>query len=188
MNLFKQVFRVMRRCNPFTNGMYGEEEIVCVHKEWTWETLPLLFLLAVRRTRREHIRTMSKNADNGCSLKELSTFHPCFITIFTVSFLKRRANSITGHSACQAVLSRIPGLNCWLPQHVSLEQASRRWCYLPQRHDRASHTVARSIVGRTGGNEQDKGNEQDRGGGTGQGSSGAQYSGQDRGNEQDRGK
>jgi hypothetical protein len=33
MNLFKQVFRVMRRCNLFTNGLDGEEEIVRVHKE-----------------------------------------------------------------------------------------------------------------------------------------------------------
>ncbi len=33
MNLFKQVSRVMRRCNLSTNGIYGEEEIVRVHKE-----------------------------------------------------------------------------------------------------------------------------------------------------------
>ena len=33
MNLFKQVSRVMIRCSLLTNGSYGEEEIVHVHKE-----------------------------------------------------------------------------------------------------------------------------------------------------------
>jgi hypothetical protein len=47
-----------------------------------------VFILAVRRMRREHLRTMSKNADDGCSLEGVSTFHPCFIDIFTVCFLK----------------------------------------------------------------------------------------------------
>ena len=65
-------------------------------KSEPWESLSLFFLLAVRRIGREHIRTMSKNADDGCALEELSTFHPCCITIFTVCFLKRCGNSITG--------------------------------------------------------------------------------------------
>src|SRR6185312_8757146 len=36
--------------------------------------------------RREYIRTMSKNADDGCSLEVSSTFHPCFIDIFAVIY------------------------------------------------------------------------------------------------------
>ena len=50
------------------------------------ELLFLLFLLAMRRTRREYTRTMSKNADNEHSLEELSTLHPCFIDIFAVIY------------------------------------------------------------------------------------------------------
>jgi len=66
-------------------------------KSEPWKSLSPLLLLAVRRIRHEHLRTMSKNADDGCSLEELSTFHPCFINIFTVRFLKRCGNPITGH-------------------------------------------------------------------------------------------
>lgn len=51
------------------------------------ELLLLLSLLAVRRMRLEHIRTMSKNADNEYSLEELSALHPCFIDIFAVVYL-----------------------------------------------------------------------------------------------------
>jgi hypothetical protein len=51
------------------------------------ELLFLLSLLAVRHMLREHIRTMSKNADNEHSLEEWSTLHPCFIDIFAVIYL-----------------------------------------------------------------------------------------------------
>jgi hypothetical protein len=50
------------------------------------ELLFLLSILAVRHMLREHIRTMSKNADNEHSLEELSTLHPCFIDIFAVLY------------------------------------------------------------------------------------------------------
>ena len=62
--------------------------MVCAQKEWGMvELLFLLSLLAVRHMLREHIRTMSKNADNEHSLEELSTLHPCFIDIFAVIYL-----------------------------------------------------------------------------------------------------
>jgi hypothetical protein len=89
MNLFKQVRAFSRgryAAHLFTNGIHGEEEEISVQKSGQWESFFLLFLLAVRRMRREHIRTMSKNADNGCSLKMSSTFHPCFIDIFAVVY------------------------------------------------------------------------------------------------------
>jgi hypothetical protein len=47
----------------------------------------LIFLLSPRRVPREHIRTMSKNANNEHSLEELSTLHPCFIDIVAVIYL-----------------------------------------------------------------------------------------------------
>ncbi len=62
--------------------------MVYAPKEWGMgELVFLLSLLAVRHTRREHIRVMSKNADNEHSLEELSTLHPCFIDIFAVIYL-----------------------------------------------------------------------------------------------------
>ena len=68
MNLFKQVRAFSRgryAAHLFTNGIHGEDEMVCVQKEWgKVELLFLLFLLAARRMWREHIRMMSKNADN----------------------------------------------------------------------------------------------------------------------------
>ncbi len=88
----------MIRCTPVYEGMYGEEE-------WTWESLSLLFILAVRRMRRKHIRTMSKNADDACSLEGVSTFHPCFIDIFTVCFLKRPSDRITRRFCPSSVVS-----------------------------------------------------------------------------------
>jgi len=61
--------------------------MVCAPKKWEMgELICLLSLLAVRHMRREHIRMMSKNADNEHSLEELSTFHPCFINIFGVIY------------------------------------------------------------------------------------------------------
>ncbi len=62
--------------------------MVFTEKKWgTGELLLLLSLLATRRKRLEHIRTMSKNAGNEYSLEELSALHPCFIDIFAVVYL-----------------------------------------------------------------------------------------------------
>jgi hypothetical protein len=64
MNLFKQVRAVSRDDTLHTclRIVFTEKKRACAHKEWTWESVSLLFILAVRRMRREHIRTMSKNA------------------------------------------------------------------------------------------------------------------------------
>ena len=90
MNLFKQVRAFSRgryAAHLFTNCIHREEEMVCAQKEWGMvELIFLLSLLAVRHMLREHIRTMSKNADNEHSLEELSTLHPCFIDIFAVIY------------------------------------------------------------------------------------------------------
>jgi hypothetical protein len=90
MNLFKQVQAVSRgryATHLFTNCIHREEEMVCAQKEWgMMELLFLLSLLAVRHMLREHIRTISKNADNEHSLEELSTLHPYFIAIFAVIY------------------------------------------------------------------------------------------------------
>ncbi len=51
------------------------------------ELIFLLSFLAVRHMLCEHIRKMSKNADNEHSLEELSTLHPCFTVIFAVIYL-----------------------------------------------------------------------------------------------------
>jgi len=76
------------------------------------ELIFLLSLLAVRHMLREHIRTMSKNADNEHSLEELSTLHPCFIDIFAVIYLlfafwKWCAHFITGRFCLSSVVSSI---------------------------------------------------------------------------------
>ncbi len=76
MILFKQVRAVSR-----DDTLHTCLRMVCTEKKRSfvstksepWESLSLLFLLAVRRIRREHIRTMSKNADDRCSLEALST-------------------------------------------------------------------------------------------------------------------
>ncbi len=90
MNFFKQVRAFSRgsyAAHLFTNCIHGEEEMVCAQKEWGMvELIFLLSLLAVRRMRREHTRTMGKNADNEHSLEELLTLHPCFIDIFAVIY------------------------------------------------------------------------------------------------------
>jgi hypothetical protein len=81
MNLLKQVRAFSRgrdAAHLCTNCVHGEEEMGVV------ELLLLLSPLVVRLMRREHTRTMSKNADSEHSLEELSTLHPCFINIFTV--------------------------------------------------------------------------------------------------------
>jgi len=71
------------------------------------ELIFLLSLLAALRMRSEHIRKMSKNADNEHSLEELSTLHPCFIDIFAVIyccllFEKDVLTLSQGVSVCQA--------------------------------------------------------------------------------------
>ena len=124
MNLFKQVRAFSRgryAAHLFTNCIHGEEEMVCTQKEWGMvELIFLLSLLAVRRMRREHTRTMSKNADNEHSLEGLSTLHPCFINIFAVIyccllFEKDVLTLSQGVSVCQAsfplsrVISLMPG-------------------------------------------------------------------------------
>ncbi len=87
-NNFEPFSRGRYAARPFTNCTHREEEMVCAHKEWAMaELLLLLSLLVMRRMRREHVRTMSKNVDKEHSLEELSTFHPCFINIFAVIYL-----------------------------------------------------------------------------------------------------
>ncbi len=77
-NLFKQVFRVMIRCTSFTSAIHGEEEEGAPKRRGQWQRLSLFFFFVVRRVRRDHTRTLSKNADDRCPLEGVSTFHPCF--------------------------------------------------------------------------------------------------------------
>jgi hypothetical protein len=91
MNLFKQAPAVSRgryAAHLFTNCIHGEEEMVCVPKEWG--TVELLFLLSLSSPCAvcgvNTGRTMSKNVDNAHALEELSTLHPCFIAIFAVIY------------------------------------------------------------------------------------------------------
>ena len=122
MNLFKQVRAVSRddtlHTCLFTNSVHTEE-IVYAYKEWAMiELIFLLSLLVVRRMRREHIRTMSKNAD-VCSLEVSSTFHPCFINFFAVCYLKGRAHFITGRFCLSSPVLSPLGI---LPSVFSLPQ------------------------------------------------------------------
>ncbi len=109
MNLFKQVRAVSRDDTLHTClriYLLRRRDRVCPQRVDMGERV---FILAVRRMRREYIRTMSKNADGGCSLEGVSTFHPCFIDIFTVCSLKSCGDHITRRFCLSSVVSSAPG-------------------------------------------------------------------------------
>src|SRR5579862_9169054 len=106
--------------------------MVCAQKNGAWESFSFCSLLAVRHMRREHIRTMSKNADNEHLLEEWSTLHPCFINIFAVIcccvLLEKDVFTLSpGVSVCQAsfplVLSQLGILQLTVFWHA-------RFCFL----------------------------------------------------------